>query len=294
MADIEDTFAEAFTSYYSRFLITAVNEKLAKVAAQAATGYGTSMIGCSAEAGIEKYLQPVETPDNRPGCVVQIWTAKKKIKDELLGRIGQCVLTAPTAAVWNFCKSEEKLSIGHMMRFFGDGYEEEKVLYGRQVCVIPTMTGEFIIERELGIAKGVAGGNFLILAESVEAALAAGEKAVEAISKVEGVITPFPGGVCASGSKIGSKKYKFMHATTNERYCPTICSRVKETAVKGIGSVLEIVINGISEARVKDAMYAGVLAAAEVKGVEKISAGNYGGALGSLRIPLRGPLSKKI
>lgn len=284
---VEDTFAEAFEGYYSRFLVTAVNRKWALHAALSATGYATSMIGCSAEAGIEGYLTPGTTPDKRPGVVIQVWASKGRMRDVLLGRIGQCILTAPTAAVWNLCASGEKLDVGYRMRYYGDGYEELRRIAGREVVAIPVMMGEFLIERELGIAKGVMGGNFFILAASQGSALMAAEKACLAIEGVEGVITPFPGGVCGAGSKVGSKRYGFMHATTNERYCPSLAGKVRDTRVKGVGAVAEVVINGVSEEKVREAMAAGIKAALGVDGVTRISAGNYGGRLGKIRIPLR-------
>jgi formylmethanofuran--tetrahydromethanopterin N-formyltransferase len=285
--EIEDTFAESFTSTYSRLLITAVSEKWAKVAAMCATGYGTSLISCSAEAGIEGFLDETETPDGRPGYIIQIWTSKKRMVGELLGRIGQCVLTSPTASVFNHCESKEKLDAGHKMRFFGDGYESASVVGGRDVTVIPIMSGEFVIEKAFGVAEGVAGGNFIIIANSIESALKAAEAAVEAIDKVEGTITPFPGGVCASGSKVGSNKYKFMHACTNERYCPTISESIEESLVRDAGGVLEIVIDGTTEERVREAMKKGIEAACKIEGVKRISAGSYGGTLGNVHIHLR-------
>lgn len=286
---VEDAYAEAFEGYYSRILVTATDENWAKNAASAATGYATSLIGCSAEAGIEGFVDRDKTPDKRPGVVLQIWASKKKIKNELLGRIGQCILTAPTTAVWNYCSEGELLDIGYKMRFYGDGFEEIRELAGRKVVAIPVMMGEFIIESELGIAKGVMGGNFFILASSQKAALNAAEKALKAIHSVEGVITPFPGGVCGAGSKVGSRRYKFMHATTNEKYCPTISDRVEDSAVKNknVAAVAEIVINGISEEKVRDAMSAGIKAAVNCEGVERITAGNYGGNLGKIHIHLK-------
>ena len=284
---IEDTFAESFTSVYTRFLITAVNEKWARIAATQATGYGTSMIGCTAEAGIEGFLDETKTPDSRPGYIVQLWTSKKNMMNEILGRIGQCVLTSPTAAVFNWCESDEKLDAGHKMRFFGDGYESSGTVGGREVTKIPIMGGEFVIEKEFGIKEGVAGGNFIILADSIESALKAVEAAVEAIDKVEGTITPFPGGVCASGSKVGSNKYKFMHACTNELYCPTISETVAGSLVKDAGSVLEIVIDGTSEEQVKEAMKKGIEAACKIEGVGGITAASYGGTLGNVHIHLK-------
>jgi formylmethanofuran--tetrahydromethanopterin N-formyltransferase len=284
---VEDTYAEAFEGYYSRILVTAINEKWVRHAAAAATGYATSMIGCSAEAGIERYISTGETPDNRPGAVLQIWAGKKKMMKELLGRIGQCILPAPTTAVWNFCPGGELLDVGYKMRYYADGFEEIREVAGRRMVVIPVMMGEFLIEAELGVAKGVMGGNFFILASSQDSALEAAEKALEAIQKVEGVIAPFPGGVCGSGSKVGSKKYKFMHATTNERYCPTLSEGVKDSMVNNLGAVAEIVINGVSEEKVREAMAAGIKAVLPCEGVEKVSAGNYGGGLGKIHIHLR-------
>ena len=285
--NIEDTFAECFTSAYTRLLITAVNEKWARIAATQATGYGTSMIGCTAEAGIEAFLDESQTPDKRPGYVIQLWTSKKNMLNELLGRIGQCVLTSPTAAVFNWCESTEKLDAGHKMRFFGDGHQSRGMVGDRVVTKIPIMGGEFVIEKEFGVSKGVAGGNFIILADSIESALAAAESAVDAIGSVEGVITPFPGGVCASGSKVGSNKYKFMHACTNELYCPTISETVEGSFVKDAKSVLEIVIDGVSEEQVKEATKKGIEAACKIDGVKGITAGNYGGTLGNVHIRLR-------
>lgn len=285
--EIEDAFAESFTGTYSRLLITALSEKWARIAATCATGYGTSFIGCSAETGIEGFLDETKTPDRRPGYIIQIWTSRKRMMGELLGRIGQCVLTSPTAAVFNYCESSEKLDAGHKMRFFGDGYESTNTVDSREVTVVPVMGGEFVIENEFGVAEGVAGGNFIIIANSIEPALKAAEAAVDAIGKVEGVITPFPGGVCASGSKVGSNKYRFMHACTNERYCPTISKRVKESLVKDAEGILEIVIDGTSEERVKEAMKRGIEAACKIEGIRRISAGSYGGTLGNVHIYLR-------
>ncbi len=285
--EIDDTFAEAFSCTYSRILITASNEKWAKIAAQEVTGFGTSMIACSAEGGIEGYVPPEETPDGRPGYVVQFWIQKKAMLKELIARIGQCILPTPTTAVWNYTDSEETLDVGHKMRFFGDGHESALKAHDRELVSIPLMLGDFLIEKEIGIARGVAGGNFIILADSQEAALEAAEKAVSVIEEVKGAITPFPGGICASGSKVGSKKYSFMCATTNECYCPTIAHTVEISKVKDVAGVSEIVIDGINESTVRKAMKLGIEAAASVSGVKRITAGNYGGDLGDTHIKLR-------
>jgi len=287
--EIEDTFAEAFEMHYSRLLITARNKKLAFEAAKEASGFGTSIIGCSAEAGIEdKLFSKSETPDSRTGIAMQIWTAKKeKMEKELISRIGQCILTAPTAAVWNLTESNEKVKAGEKLRFFGDGYESFEEINSRKVVKIPIMLGYFIAEREFGIAKGVAGGNLIIQAKSEVSAVSACLKAAEAARSVGGTITPFVLGVCASGSKVGAKKYSFMHATTNELFCPALKEIVKESKVKeGVNAVGEVVINAISEERLREAMKRALIAASKPKGIRYITAANYGGKLGKVKVNL--------
>ena len=284
--EIDDTFAEAFPIKVARVLITAVNEKWAMETAREATGFGTSVIGCPAEAGIDRVLIGEETPDGRPGVAIMICHFKKDgIKEQLLGRLGQCVFTAPTTAMFNGLDAEEKLPI--KLHFFGDGYEYEKEVGGRKVWGIPMMEGDFICEEEYGVQAGVAGGNFFILAKDQMSALIAAENSVAAIRQVEGTITPFTGGVVASGSKVGSK-YKFMHASTNEKFCPTLRDKVEGSQIpEGVNGVYEIVINGVSDEAVKKAMRIGIKAAVKVPDVVKISAGNFEGKLGKYQFQLK-------
>ncbi|GBF36263.1 formylmethanofuran--tetrahydromethanopterin N-formyltransferase [Methanofervidicoccus abyssi] len=290
---IEDTFAEAFPIWVSRVLITAATKRLAKIAATEATGFGCSVIMCPAEAGIEKYVPPTKTPDGRPGFIIEICHPKKsELEKQLLERLGQCVLTAPTTAVFDAMgeDAEEHVKVGFKLKFFGDGYEKKDKLGDRTVYRIPIMGGEFIVEDKFGIKKGVAGGNFFIMADSNMTALVAAEAAVNAIRSVEKVITPFPGGIVASGSKVGASnpKYKFMTATTNHKMCPTLRDVVEDSEVpEDVNGVYEIVIDGVDEESVKKAMKVGILAATTVKGVKKITAGNYGGKLGKYQIKLR-------
>ncbi|MFV9677240.1 MAG: formylmethanofuran--tetrahydromethanopterin N-formyltransferase [Methanosarcinales archaeon] len=288
--EIEDTFAEAFPIKVARVLITAVNEKWAMTAAKEMTGFGTSVIMCPAEAGIDKIASSDETPDGRPGVYAMICTFGYKALDaQLLARIGQCVLTSPTAAVFNALENGEKeFNIGFKLKFFGDGFETEGELNGREVARVPIMGGEFVIEKNLSAKAGVAGGNLFILAKDQMSALTAVEAAVEAIMQVEGTITPFTGGVVASGSKPSSSKYKFMHATINEKYCPTLKDKIEDSELPAdVNGVFEIVINGVSEEAVKEATKIGIEAAVKVPGVVKITAGNFGGTLGEYKIQLK-------
>jgi len=289
LVEIEDTFAEAFSLWAARILITAANEKWARTAASVVSGYATSTIACDAEAGIVRLVSASETPDGRPGVIVMFFAPKKNLDHVLLNRIGQCVLTCPTTAVFDAMpEPEEKLDTGAKMRYFGDGFQTKSELKGRTIHEIPVMEGVFKIEAEFGIRKGVAGGNFMILAENWEKGLAAAEAAVEAIQKIDNVILPFPGGICRSGSKVGSLKYKFMKATTNHKLCPTLKGVVEDSEVpEGVGCVYEIVINGLTLDHVKQAMRDGIKAAMRMPGVIKITAGNYQGKLGKFFIYLK-------
>jgi formylmethanofuran--tetrahydromethanopterin N-formyltransferase len=140
------------------------------------------------------------------------------------------------------------------------------------------MDGEFVVEDRFGVQKGVAGGNFLLLGEELPGALEAAERAIEAMRKVKGVIMPFPGGIVRSGSKVGSR-YKFLNASTNTAFCPSLRRQAQSELPEGVGAVLEIVIDGLTPEAVAEAMRVGVRAACG-RGVVKISAGNYGGKLG--------------
>lgn len=284
--EIEDTFAEAFGMFGARVLITAQNEKWVLHAARSMTGFATSVIACGCEASIENLVGADETPDGRPGVNVLIFTvSEKSLEEQLLKRIGQCIMTSPTSACFNNLNGEKMLSAGKKLRFFGDGFQTSKLLGERRFWRIPVMEGEFLVEESFGLQQAVGGGNFLILAKNVGSALEASERAVEAIGKIRNVIAPFPGGVVRSGSKVGSK-YKFLKASTNIAYCPTIRSLVKSELPKGVNSVLEIVIDGLDEESIKKAMRVGIEAACAVDGVAKISAGNYGGKLGKYLIYL--------
>jgi formylmethanofuran--tetrahydromethanopterin N-formyltransferase len=283
---IDNTYAEAFPTWVCRIIITAVNKEWAKKAATEATGFATSAIGCPCEAGIECELDGSQTPDGRPGVAILICASKKKLKEQVVERLAECVLTAPTTAVFNgITNAEEKIPV--KLHFFGDGYEYQKEVGGRKCWVIPIMEGEYIGEEEFGIVKGVAGGNFFVMGENQMAALMGAQAAVEAIDGVAGTITSFPGGVVASGSKVGSLKYKFMPASTNEKYCPTLREKVADSKIPaGVKAVYEIVIDGIDEKSVAAAMAAGIKAAVTVPGVKFISAGNFGGTLGPFKIEL--------
>jgi len=278
--EIEDTFAEAFKMWGARLIITAVDHHWARVAGENAAGFATSVIGCGAEAGIEDEIPASETPDGRPGVSMLIFTmGSKGMEEQLMNRVGQSIMTCPTTACFDgLAEGEKTVKIGGTLRYFGDGYQISKLLKGRRLWRIPVMEGEFVIDEVFNIRRSVGGGNFLILGEDNAATLQAAEAAVEAIRAVPGVVAPFPGGIVRSGSKTSSK-YKFLRASTNSPYCPTLRGQVETALPESVNSVLEIVIDGLSEEAVAEAMRVGVPAACQ-RGVVRISAGNYGGTLG--------------
>ncbi len=285
--EIDDTYSEAFDMVASRVLITAKNEEWAHKTAVEATGFGTSVIECGAEAGIETTVDPSETPDGRPGIMV-IFTAMSTdgLEDQMRKRIGQCIMTSPSTACFNALDGDTKISTGGNLRFFGDSYQIAKRVSGdfsknsRRIWRVPTMEDEFPIEEEFGIKEdAVGGGNFFILGKDKDSTLEAAEESVEAIKSVKGTITPFPGGVVASGSKPTSK-YPFLDASTNTARCPTLKSIVDTKVPQNVNSVLEIVINGLDENSISNAIEKGIKRASTIDGIEMISAGNYGGKIG--------------
>ena len=288
--EVEDTFAELFRMWAGRILITAENERWALTAARVATGFASSIIGSPAEAGIEGTVPPEETPDGRVGVLIQIYNqTRSDLRRQMVARIGQCVMTCPTTAAFDALpEAKRRLKVGRSLRLFGDGFQKRDRLYGRTVWRIPVMEGEFIVEDNFGAKRAVAGGNFFILAEDARSGLKAAEGAVEAImGRVRGVILPFPGGVCRSGSKVGSMRYK-LPASTNHPYCPKIRDLIPDSQLpENVNSVYEIVINGLDLDCVKRAMAEGVKAAVKVPGIVKITAGNYGGRFGPMKIYLR-------
>jgi formylmethanofuran--tetrahydromethanopterin N-formyltransferase len=306
--EILDTFAEAFGARYTRLIITAADDHWLNAALQSITGYGTSVLGCDAEAGVERRLSADESPDGRPAAAVLLFAfTGETVGQAAQHRVGQCVLTCPSTACFNgMPEAAESYSLGKYLRYFGDGFESREsrvksqeptdsgsrllALESRPTWYIPVMDGEFCVEATAGIAKGVAGGNFILFAKSQAAGLAAGRRAAAAIAPLSGVILPFPGGVCRSGSKVGSK-YKALIASTADAYCPTLRAQVSTELVPGAECAYEIVIDGIDQPSVAAAMRAGI-EAAPGDGLLAIGAGNYGGKLGKYPIRLHDLFAK--
>ncbi len=295
-AEIEDTYAEAFDGLYCRVIVTTDDEEVLKRAAEDATATPSIVIG-RIEGGIERWLDEKETPDGRKGAILQFWggieegkpldESVKKLEVELSYRIRQDILVKPFTALFDALPNPAgKIDMMERVGHCGDGFEWEEKLYGRNMIVVPIMVSNFLIERQLGYAKGVMGANFWYMCKTKRAVLEAGRKALKAIHQIEGVVTPFD--ICSAGSK-PETKFPWIGPTTNHPYCPTLKKNLgRDSKVpEGVNYIPEIVINGTSIEAVKEAMKVGIQSAGDVNGVVKISAGNYEGKLGRHKIYLR-------
>lgn len=298
---VVDTFAEAFDVAGTAIVVTNDTAKWAMIAAATMTGFATSVIGCGAEAGIDAELSPEETPDGRPGVRILLFGFEPNgLKEQLLKRVGQCILTCPGTACYAGVEGPTKIKLGGAIRYFGDGFSIAKRMPDaagkmRRYWRIPVMDGEFLCEDFVRAVDGaVGGGNLLFLGRTHADTLKVAEIAVEAAKAIPGAILPFPGGIVRSGSKVGART-KGMMASTNDAYCPTLKGRAGSALPKDCGVVLEIVIDALTSQGVAESMRAGLHAATEVgaaHGLVAVTAGNYGGNLGRHHYHLRDLLSK--
>lgn len=273
----------------TRIIVTAHSKKWLNHAVASATGFATSVIACNVEAGVELYLDPSLTPDGRIGSAILLFSMSgSQLEQQIQDRVGQCILTAPTSAVYSGIDRGKPVAMGKAIRYFGDGFQISKKLGEKRLWRIPVMDGEFVCEDITHRIDAVGGGNFLIIARDFESALQSAENAVAAIAEVAGTITPFPGGVVRSGSKVGSK-YPKLIASTNDAYCPTLRGLVETKLPDDANAALEIVIDGLTEDAVSQAMRAGIEAACSgdwSKGIIEITASNFGGKLGKYQFHL--------
>jgi formylmethanofuran--tetrahydromethanopterin N-formyltransferase len=210
----------------------------------------------------------------------------EKLAQAVANRAGQCIMTCATTALYDgLPEADARIPLGKHMRFFGDGFQKSKVINGHRYWRIPVMDGEFVVSETAGMAQGVAGGNIIIQGMQLDSALDAAQRSVDALQTVSGVITPFPGGVARSGSKVGSR-YKNLKASTADAFCPFLRGRTESKLHSDAQAALEIVIDGVSQEAVGLAMTVATRAAVG-QGIVAITAGNYGGKLGQFQFHLQ-------
>jgi formylmethanofuran--tetrahydromethanopterin N-formyltransferase len=312
IAEIEDTYCEAFDGLYCRLLVTGergLTEEDTKspfleydplrFAAYRATSTPSMVIG-RPEAGIERWLKGEETPDGREGAILQFWgmynenksieEQSEKFFEEVSIRIRQDILSASggTTRIFDWIGNQEIIYTIDSKARVGDcgaGYESLEEEFKREFYKIPLMMGyDFKIDKNINIGLGISGANLWFFCDDVETGRRAGKRAIEAIKKVEGVITSFY--ICPSGSM--AKNYKLIGPPTNYFYCPTLKEKIPDSKVpSGVKSIPEIVIDGVNLDVIKRAMSNAIKAVRKLEGVKKISAGNYGGKLGQYKIYLK-------
>lgn len=295
-APIEDTYAEAFTGIFCRVIVTADDAETLHKAAEDSTATPSVVIGRT-EGGVERYLAENETPDKRLGALLQFWgeinprktfeQSLQKFGNELSYRIRQDILVKPFTAVYDALPNAEgKIDMMETVGHCGDGYEWIENRHGREVIVVPLMVPDFVIERKLGYGRGVMGGNFWVLCETKQALKQAGERALDAIHRVSGVVTPFD--VCSAGSK-PETHFPKIGPTTNHLYCPSLKKQLggESKVPEGVSYIAEIVYNGVNLEVIEQATKVGIEAVLGIDGVSSVSAGNYGGKLGQYKISLR-------
>src|SRR5262249_28693230 len=164
-------------------VITADSARWAVQAATTMSGFGTSVIGCGAEVGIDRPIDPADTPDGRPGVrVLMFGFSADSLRGQLRDRIGQCVLTSPGSACYAGISASQRLALGDAVRYFGDGHQIAKRVGMRRFWRIPVMDGEFVCEATTGVViDAVGGGNLLIIGRSRAGVLRVCEAAVAAI-----------------------------------------------------------------------------------------------------------------
>lgn len=296
---VEDTYAEAFRSIYGEVLITARDHRWLNHCVNAVTGHASSTIMCDCEAGVAQWIDAEDaaagaTPDGRPGAVIQFHVPRfmkhreKHLEKVMLSRISQNVLTCPTTRCFNRLETEPYFKLGRKVALFGDRHQFRETRFGEPGWVIPTLGGDFFLSRRFGFRDGVMGGNLWFFGPSETVALDAAELASLAVERTPDVISTFPGGVAASGSKAGSS-YDFLIAATYAEFCPTLREKLgdRSQVPTAVNSIMEIIMNGRDLEALQAATRDAIFAAAETDSLIKISAGNYGGRLGKTFIHLR-------
>ncbi|MHA1489588.1 MAG: formylmethanofuran--tetrahydromethanopterin N-formyltransferase [Promethearchaeota archaeon] len=295
MALIEDTYCEAFEGTFVQLMVTARDAEFLNRAVNAFTALPSTVFG-DAEGGIVKWLTKNETIDGRLGAIVQLWVtgkgekAKIKFYEQLGRRLRQGILVVPTTAVYNAYPKEidTKFNMMNNVGHCGDGYETIIEKYNRKLISIPIMMGyDFLIEEELSYAKGVMGGNIWLFCDSVDSGIRVGREAVKIISEIDNVCSTFD--VCSAGSK-PETNFPEIGPSTNHPFCPTLKDKLSAGEFKvpnSVKSIPEIIFNALDIETIKNTFLEVIQGIADMEGLIKISAGNYGGKLGKYKVFLR-------
>ncbi|MEW5960387.1 MAG: hypothetical protein AB1801_21890 [Chloroflexota bacterium] len=272
---ILETFAEAWTLEVVRVVLTAASTELAMGGAhQFAGAAGSSMIGSRINAGIERAALPPETPDGRPGVFISLAMPPDQ-REQMLKEVELRLALAsliPTLAVFNAPVegvAGESVNIHAKFNVSAErwkGYDAERDLNGRKLCVLPTTTGEFVYEKTYKICTDGTDGHFVCFADSELAAVAAIAAAKEALVAVDGV------------APMG---YGLEQVFREYDYIPSLRHKIDDSKVPdGVNSILNLLMFGASPELMRQAMAVSLRAAAQVPGVLYLGAMNFGGEFG--------------
>jgi formylmethanofuran--tetrahydromethanopterin N-formyltransferase len=286
---IYDTFAEAWDLEVMRVVLTALTTELALAGAEQFAGAaGSSMIGSRINAGIERVALPHETPDGRPGVYVSL-AIVPNMRAEMLKELELRVALAslvPTLAVLDATVPSvpvESVNIHdnfHMSAERWKGYDTSRALDERELCVVPTTTGEFVYEKSYLISTSGTDGHFVCFAGNAVSAVAAVSVAKKALEAVDGVA---PMGI---GLEQVFREFD---------YIPSLRGKVPDSKVPdGVDSILNLLMFGASPELMRRAMTLSLRAAAQVPGVLYLGAMNFGGQFGKHQYHLHELLREKV
>ncbi len=276
--EIMDTFAEAWKLEVVRLVITAVSDEIALGGANQFVGAaGSGELGSRINAGIERRALPQETPDGRPGVVIAL-TNTPQNRPQLLEELSLRFLLAtliPTCAVYDFMVpgvQTDKADIDAILKekWSGDDYEE--TINGRVMCVVPTITGAYKFEKTVSISTVGCDGHFVCYGKDINATVLAVQAAKAAVEGVDGV--------CPMG-------FGLEQVYREKDYVIALKDKIPNSKVPdGVGSILNLLVFGVSQEHMAKALADAIRAACQVPGIVKIGAMNFGGAFGPYKFVL--------
>jgi formylmethanofuran--tetrahydromethanopterin N-formyltransferase len=277
--EIQDTFAEAWELEVIRLVLTAVTEEIALGGAHQFVGAaGSGELGSKINAGIERAAYPQETPDGRPGVIISLTSTPKErpnyIKEFAL-RVHLATLI-PTCAVYDFMiegVASEKYDISADMKDLWGGDDTECKVNGRDMCVVPTLPGDFKFEKKISIATKGSDGHLVCYGKdtnSVVLAIMAAKKAIEGVD-----------GVCPMG-------FGLEQVYREKDYVPSLKDKIKDSKVpEGVGALLNLLVFGVDIKNMEEALAYAMKAACQVPGVIKMGAMNFNGEFGPYKFHLQ-------
>jgi formylmethanofuran--tetrahydromethanopterin N-formyltransferase len=296
--EVENTYVEVNELLSGQILVTSITKEIALRNTRQMSG--ALVTSAPIEGIVGGFVPASETPDARPGFYLLLrgnsdMKPSNHEQRETFGKVFTNHLRMaphlPTCAIYDGVSKNGALfrvNAGDTIRLWGDGFETEGKIAGRQVYRIPVMLGEFVTEKTFGVTTSFDGA-FEVFAENPSCALMATQIAAERV--VDEVKGAFASNLC--GAKVGGVNYKDQNATTTTFLCPTIRDKVKDTRVpEGVGTVIEYLVWGLDLQTLKEGLRISLETITEIPGVIGITVFNQEGLWGKHKIYLRELLGK--